>query len=129
MLKISEIGNKIKAIREEKKLTQNEVIEKLAGRNVNISRETLSKIENGSRSISAVELNALCNIFNIDINVFLNENETDDLVTFYRKKNFDKNTVEEIEQLQDMLKIFIYQKKIFNGEFELQKRKPLWEEC
>jgi predicted CoA-binding protein len=76
-----------------------------------------------------VELNAICKVLNIDINILFEDEEDDDLVTLFRKKNFSEKTVEEVEKLQDMIKMFIYQKKIYNGEFKPQKRKPLWEEC
>jgi transcriptional regulator with XRE-family HTH domain len=123
------IGLKIKAIREARGLSQIEVVERLAEKGINMSRETLSKIENGNRTVSAVELNALCKVLNIDINILFEEDEDDDLVTLFRKKKFSEKTIEEVEKLQDMIKMFIYQKKIYNGEFKPQKRKPLWEEC
>ena len=123
------IGLKIKAIREARGLSQIEVVERLAEKGINMSRETLSKIENGNRTVSAVELNAICKVLNIDINILFEDEEDDDLVTLFRKKNFSEKTVEEVEKLQDMIKMFIYQKKIYDGEFKPQKRKPLWEEC
>lgn len=123
------IGLKIKAVREARGLSQIEVVERLAEKDINMSRETLSKIENGNRTVSAVELNALCKVLNIDISILFEDNEDDDLVTLFRKKNFSEKTVEEVEKLQDMIKMFIYQKKIYNGDFKVQKRKPLWEEC
>lgn len=123
------IGLKIKDAREARGLSQIEVVERLAEKDINMSRETLSKIENGNRTVSAVELNALCKVLNIDINILFEDEEDDDLVALFRKKNFSEKTVEEVEKLQDMIKMFIYQKKIYNGEFKPQKRKPLWEEC
>ncbi len=123
------IGLKIKAIREARGLSQIEVVERLAEKGINMSRETLSKIENGNRTVSAVELNAICKVLNIDINILFEDEEDDDLVTLFRKKNFSEKTIEEVEKLQDMIKMFIYQKKIYNGKFKPQKRKPLWEEC
>ena len=123
------IGFKIKAIREARGLSQIEAVERLVEKGINMSRETLSKIENGNRTVSAVELNALCKVLNIDINILFEDDEDDDLVTLFRKKNFSEKTIEEVEKLQDMIKMFIYQKKIYNGEFKPQKRKPLWEEC
>ncbi|SKA87575.1 DNA-binding transcriptional regulator, XRE-family HTH domain [Caloramator quimbayensis] len=123
------IGLKIKAIREARGLSQIEAVERLAEKGINMSRETLSKIENGNRTVSAVELNAICKVLNIDINILFEEDEDDDLVTLFRKNNFSEKTVEEVEKLQDMIKMFIYQKKIYNGEFKPQKKKPLWEEC
>ncbi|MDK2807145.1 MAG: hypothetical protein PWR08_215 [Thermoanaerobacterium sp.] len=129
MSKEISIGLKIKAAREARGLSQIEVVERLAEKDINMSRETLSKIENGNRTVSAVELNALCKVLNIDINILFEDEEDDDLVTLFRKKNFSEKTVEEVEKLQDMIKMFIYQKKIYNGEFKPQKKKPLWEEC
>jgi len=123
------IGLKIKAIREARGLSQIEAVERLAEKGINMSRETLSKIENGNRTVSAVELNAICKVLNIDINILFEEDEDDDLVTLFRKKNFSEKTVKEVEKLQDIIKMFIYQKKIYDGEFKPQKRKPLWEEC
>jgi transcriptional regulator with XRE-family HTH domain len=123
------IGFKIKAIREARGLSQIEAVERLVEKGINMSRETLSKIENGNRTVSAVELNAICKVLNIDINILFEDEEDDDLVTLFRKKNFSEKTVEEVEKLQDMIKMFIYQKKIYDGEFKPQKRKPLWEEC
>lgn len=128
MAKDIPIGLKIKAIREARGLSQVEVVERLAKQDVNMSRETLSKIENGNRTVSAVELNALCKVLNIDINILF-EDDDDDLVTLFRKKNFSEKTIKEVEKLQDMVKVFIYQKKIYAGEFKPQERKPLWEEC
>ncbi|WP_434565072.1 helix-turn-helix transcriptional regulator [Thermoanaerobacterium thermosaccharolyticum] len=129
MSKEISIGLKIKAAREARGLSQIEVVERLAEKDINMSRETLSKIENGNRTVSAVELNVLCKVLNIDINILFEDEEDDDLVTLFRKKNFSEKTVEEVEKLQDMIKMFIYQKKIYNGEFKPQKKKPLWEEC
>ena len=63
------------------------------------------------------------------MNTLFEDNEDYDLVTLFRKKNFSEKTITEVEKLQDMIKVFIYQKKIYNGEFKPQKRKPLWEEC
>lgn len=123
------IGLKIKAIREARGLSQIEAVERLVEKGINMSRETLSKIENGNRTVSAVELNAICKVLNIDINILFEDEEDDDLVTLFRKKNFSEKTVEEVEKLEDMIKMFIYQKKIYDGEFKPQKRKPLWEEC
>lgn len=123
------IGLKIKEVREARGLSQAEVAERLAKQNVNMSRETLSKIENGNRSVSAIELSAICKVLNIGMNTLFEEYEEDDIVTLFRQKNFSEKTVKEVEKLQDMIKMFIYQKKIYNGEFKPQKRRPLWEEC
>jgi len=89
----------------------------------------LSKIENDNRTISAVELGEICSILDINVDKFFEENNEDDLTTLFRKKgNFSKETIEEIGELQEMIKIFINQEKIFRNEFKPIMRKPLWEE-
>ncbi|NMB07347.1 MAG: helix-turn-helix transcriptional regulator [Tissierellia bacterium] len=116
MWKEYELGKKIKHIREEKGLSQSQVVEKLTEEKIYMSRETLSKIENNSRSISAIELNALCKVFNVDIGDFFHEEELDDMVTFFRKRNFSENSLEEISELQEIVKMFINQEKIYKEE-------------
>jgi transcriptional regulator with XRE-family HTH domain len=123
------LGLKIKSFREELNLSQSEVVEKITEQGINMSRETLSKIENGNRTVSAVEFNALCNVLYIDINSLFEEYEEDDLVTLFRKRNLSEKELEALEELQEMAKIFIYQKKIYYGEFKPQKRNPMWKEC
>jgi len=126
MASIYELGFKLKAIREKEGMSQAEVVKRLADKNINMSRETLSKIENGNRSISALELNALCDILNIDIKSLFAEE--DDLVTLFRKKNLSEKAIEEIEEIQKMIKDLTRQKKIFYGEYKPIKLKPLWKE-
>jgi transcriptional regulator with XRE-family HTH domain len=96
------LGLKIKSFREELNLSQSEVVEKITEQGINMSRETLSKIENGNRTVSAVELNALCKVLNIDINSLFEEYEEDDLVTLFRKRNLSEKELEALEELQEM---------------------------
>lgn len=119
MVKESEIGKKIKNIRQQKMLSQSEVVAKLIEQDINMSRETLSKIENNNRTISAIELKALCNIFDVDINEFFTEKELEDLVTFFRKRNASKSTLQEIAKLQNMVRVFINHEKIYKGDSKL----------
>ena len=90
MLKAEEIGAKVKELREQAKLSQVGLVEKLTRENLNISRETLSKIESGNRTISAIELKAICNVLNINIDELFNneEEKREDLVTMFRKRYF-----------------------------------------
>ena len=130
MQKEKSIGSIIKSIREEKELSQTEVVQMLSHMNLNMSRETLSKIETDNRSISAYELNAICKALDTDISSFFDEEETEDLVTLFRKKGtFSDDTLKEIEELQDMVKVFISQKEIYMGEHKATEFRPLWEDC
>lgn len=119
-MKEQDIGKKIKEIRGEQKLSQSKVVEKLEEYGIHMSRETLSKIENNSRTISALELNTICKILNTDIGEFFYEEDTDDLVTFFRKRKFSEDTLEEISELQEMVKVFINQEKIYKEGWQIQ---------
>lgn len=124
-----EVGKKLCLIRESRGLTQNQVVEQLALQGISLSRETLSKIENGNRSISAVELNTLCKIFDVEIKSLFDQSEPDDLVTLFRRKKVSETAIEEIEVLQEMIKLFISQKDILNSSKSKPTVKPMWEEC
>lgn len=128
MVLSNSIGFNIKTLREEKGLNQNQLVDKLLEKNIRMSRETLSKIENDNRTVSAIELAAICDILGVSYDEFFKEIDNDeDLTTLFRKKgNFDEATIEEIEVLQEMIKIFINHERIFKNEYNPKKREPLW---
>lgn len=128
MLLNNSIGFNIKTLREEKGLNQSQLADKLSDKNIHISRETLSKIENDNRTISALELIAICEILDISYDEFFKESANDeDLSTLFRKKgNFNEATIEEIGNIQEMIKVFINQEKIFKNECTPKKREPIW---
>ncbi len=128
MILSNSIGFNIKTLREEKGLNQNQLVDKLLEKNIRMSRETLSKIENDNRTVSAIELAAICDILGVSYDEFFKEIDNgEDLTTLFRKKgNFDEATIEEIEVLQEMIKIFINHERIFKNEYNPKKREPLW---
>ena len=101
-----EIGKKLKAIREEKGLSQSKVVKQLVEQDINMSRSTC-KIETNSRSISAIELNALCNIFDIDIRIFHEEEGW--FSNFFRRKIFLR--IHRGDFWTEMAKVFQTRKK------------------
>lgn len=127
---INSIGSNIKTLREKKGLNQNQLVDKLQEKNFRMSRETLSKIENDNRTVSAIELAAICDIFGVSYDQFFKEvNNDEDLTTLFRRKGcFSKTTIDEIEVLQDMIKVFINQENVFKNESNSKKREPLWKE-
>lgn len=127
---LNSIGSNVKTLREEKGLNQNQLVNKLLEKNIRMSRETLSKIENDNRTVSAVELAAICDILGISYDEFFKEiNNDEDLTTLFRKKGyFSKAAIEEIEVLQEMIKVFIHQENIFKNECNPKKLEPLWKE-
>jgi transcriptional regulator with XRE-family HTH domain len=127
---LNSIGSNVKTLREKRGLNQNQLVDELQEKNIRMSRETLSKIENDNRTVSAIELAAICDILNISYDEFFNEISNDeDLTTLFRKKGcFSKTTIEEIEVLQDMIKVFINQESVFKNQYNSKKREPLWKE-
>ena len=128
MILSNSIGFNIKTLREEKGLNQNQLVDRLLEKNIRMSRETLSKIENDNRTVSAIELAAICDILGVSYDEFFKEIDNgEDLTTLFRKKgNFSEATIEEIEVLQEMIKIFINHERIFKNEYNPKKREPLW---
>ena len=107
------IGKRIRSFREDKGLSQLKLAEALEERGIKMSRETLSKIENNSRSVYAIELKALSKVLDVDINDFFHEEEAEDMVTFFRKRNFSNKALEEISKLQEMVKVFLKHERMY----------------
>jgi len=126
MLTLEMIGLRIKQAREDKKLNQAQLVEMLNTYGIVMSRETLSKIENGSRSISALEIKAICGALSLEAESLLEEEQEDNLVTLFRKNEKYQDALPEIEELQEMVKGFIYQKKLYDGKISVKKQTPMW---
>ena len=108
-----DMGKMVRYFRDKKGLSQSAVVKRLVEHNIKISRETLSKIETNNRTISAIELKALADVLNIEIVDFFPEEEMNDIVTFFRKRNFSEETLMEISKLQYIVKKIIRNEKIF----------------
>ena len=127
MLTLEEIGARIQRARITAAMNQAQLSEKVKERGLAISRETISKIESGERPLSALELPVFAEVLQVSIMDLLHEETTDDLVTLFRAKTDVKIVENEIFELQDMLKEFIKQKKLFEGKLTPRKRVPIWE--
>lgn len=128
MLTMNMIGNKIKEKRLLQSLSQEQLVDELKKHDINMSRETISKIENGSRSISALEMKAICEILKIDIDDLLKEEDEKDIVKLFRKSSDINNpeVLEELSVIQDMIKDFINQRLVFQEKVKIKKMNPLW---
>lgn len=125
MLTSEIIGGRVKDFREDKKISQQLMVDKLKDLGISMSRETLSKIENGNRTVSAVELKAICSVLDVDVEILLEDNEDDSLVTLFRKRNMSEEAIKSVETLQDMIISFMNQKKILNTN-TVTNVEPLW---
>jgi len=126
MLTLEKIGIRIYNARVATGLNQTQVSEKLKERGLNISRETMSKIENGDRPLSAIELPVFAEILSVTVDILLKEDDTEDLVTLFRRKSDDCIIDQEICEIQDMIRDFIKQKQLHDGKFIIRKREPMW---
>lgn len=114
MLSINEIGNKIKELRDFRQLSQTDVANQLTELGLSVSRETISKMETGNRNISVVELQLLSQIFNVDIDFFLEEEEEDEtLVSLYRKhKELEEEDEILLQDIYMTVELIIAQKEL-----------------
>lgn len=128
MLTLESVGKKVKDLRELKGMNQQQLVDTLVEYGLNISRETLSKIETGNRSISVVEIKAISSVLDTNTEELLKEEEEETLVTLFRRAKTSNNVIYEIEQIQEMIKSFIYQKGINNGTITIKKRTPIWKQ-
>ena len=119
------IGGRIKESREDKKISQQLMVDRLKDLGISMSRETLSKIENGNRTVSAVELKAICSALDVDVETLLQDSEDDSLVTLFRKRNMNEEAIKGVETLQEMIMSFMNQKKILNSN-TITNVEPLW---
>lgn len=128
MIDIKIIGERIKTYRENKEITQQEMVNELKSKDCIMSRETLSKIENGNRNISAIELTEICNILGIRVEDMLADSDDDDLVTLFRKrKTVSEEALTQIEEIQNIIISFINQKSIVKkGKFA--NNSSMWKE-
>ena len=126
MLTLEEIGARIKSDRMACGLNQTELSGKLKEQGLNISRETISKIEGGDRPLSAMELPVFAAVLNTSVTELLKEETAEDLVTLFRRKPGVKVVDEEISEIQDMMKALIKQKQLHEGKLTFRKREPKW---
>jgi len=122
MLTFEEIGIRICNARVTARLNQTQVSEQLKDRGLNISRETISKIENGDRPLSAIELPVFADVLSVTVDALLKEDAAEDLVTLFRRKSDACIVDQEILEIQDMIRDFIKQKQLNNGKLLIRRR-------
>lgn len=124
MLTTGVVGERIKNAREEKRISQKLLCDMLQEVGIEISRETLSKIENGSRIVSAIEIKKIADVLGFDPQKFLEEEEEQDLVMLFRRSGrfgkSDEECLEELDEIQFFLKSFIRQKAIHEGKIKVR---------
>lgn len=128
MITFEIIGERIRIKRESLKLSQKELAFSLEKIGFNLSRETISKIENGSRATNAIEIKAIGEILGITTEELVQENEEKDLVSLFRSRGeeLSETAVYELEEIQNFVKGLIAQKKIDKGDVKIKRYEPNW---
>lgn len=87
MINKQSLGNKIKTLREDKKISQDDLAKK-----VELSRVAISQIEQGRRNIDFLELAKIAAVFNLKTDYFLIEDDLPDIkITKEQNKQNDFN--------------------------------------
>lgn len=107
----SELGTKIKLLRERRKLKQDDL-----GNVLNLSRSQISNLEKGRRNVNLKQIDKLCNYFKIDISYFLYAETTDDCIDLidrakllFESKELSNNQKEEV--FTSIMKIYLDSKE------------------
>ena len=68
-------GNKIRGIRLKQRLSQSDLAARLQIHGITLERDSISRIENGSRFVTDYELMTFAKILKVDIQYLLEENK------------------------------------------------------
>jgi transcriptional regulator with XRE-family HTH domain len=121
------VGEAIKKRRNEIGLKQEELVEQLLKRSMKISRETLSKMETGKRTISAIELKVIADVLSMDLNDLYQQNDQEyDLLTLCRQNGCEETNPDDIKQIQECIVSFINQKSIDKKIERAKRKKVVW---
>ncbi|MBB5325016.1 transcriptional regulator with XRE-family HTH domain [Anoxybacillus tepidamans] len=122
------MGKQIRMLRENANLSQSELAELLKEHGIHLKRETISKIENGNRSISVAEIGALASIFNVSVETFFeDEEEEKSLVTLFRKKKpLSQEEEAFLDFIHSMVSSLIGQEKIYREQKKFVPMEPIW---
>ena len=69
------IGEKVKMLRKEKNLSQQQLSDRLETLAIYICRGSISRIEDGSRTVTDIELYGLAPVLGVSIDIFFNNLE------------------------------------------------------
>ena len=103
------IAKNIKYCRKKNGLTQEQL-----GEYLDIAKEQVSYIETGKRPIDVIKLNKICELFDVQMDIFLNEElgTEVDISHSFRTKDVDRNTLEAIAFLNEFAKNFLRLKSL-----------------
>lgn len=68
-------GKNVRKLREQKKMSQDQLAAKLQTEGLGVNQNSISRIETGKRIVADFELKALANVLNVDIAFLVSEHE------------------------------------------------------
>ena len=101
------IGNKIKKLREEKRLTQKELAEEME-----LAQSTIAMLESGKKEGSTKTLKKLADFFNVTLDYLISEDEEKDKITEYEEQSkiffskFGKLSEKDRNKIIKMIELF-----------------------
>ncbi|WP_069651046.1 helix-turn-helix domain-containing protein [Caloranaerobacter ferrireducens] len=103
------LANRIKELRTERNITQEEMAKVLG-----TSRQRYSRLENGQTSISYVVIKKIAEYFNIPTSEITKvTEEKKDLVSLFREKSDKTKAVKAVEKIEEILKVFSAHEKLY----------------
>ena len=66
-------GQNVRKLREEKKMSQDQLAAKLQTEGLGVNQNSISRIETGKRIVADYELAALAKVFGVDVNLLLQD--------------------------------------------------------
>lgn len=112
MLSYADIGERLREARKQSGFTQEDVERKL-----NISRVTISNIENGRSKIDSITLKRLADAYGFSVEYFLeSEEEHEDVSIFFRADEVSAHEQEIVNWVRNILFNYIQLKEIYLEE-------------
>lgn len=103
------IGSKIKELRTNHKISQEQMAEVL-----NTTRQRYSRLENGQIDISYVIIKKVADYLGVSITEIISaEKENKELVTFFREKNTGDDVINSVAKIEEILKVFHAHEKLY----------------
>ena len=66
-------GQNVRKLREQKKMSQDQLAAKLQTEGLGVNQNSVSRIETGKRIVADYELKALASVFGVDVNLLLQD--------------------------------------------------------
>ena len=103
----AEIGARIRALREEKGFSQNDLAKALG-----VSRPVITKIENGNKAINSVEIRQIADFLGGSVEELTKPVNDEGLVALFREQRQDARFLESVALIESLARDLIGQMKL-----------------